>query len=152
MRFRKLRITWTVFCGIACVLLIALWVRSYDTKDMIAGHTSQTRGICAYSVEGWLDVSATTVRDTSRNYGWHVTIGELDPGYHKPTLWRHVFPNFEGSTFRSGFHYQIPYWFLISTSFIFAPVPRLRWRFSLRTLLIATTLVAVALGLIVWLR
>jgi hypothetical protein len=31
-------------------------------------------------------------------------------------------------------------------------VPWLRWRFSLRTLQIATTLVAVALGLIVWLR
>ena len=30
--------------------------------------------------------------------------------------------------------------------------PWLRWRFSLRTLLIATTLVAVVLGLIVWLE
>src|SRR6476660_8286747 len=29
MRFRKLRIAWLVVCGIACVLLIALWVRSY---------------------------------------------------------------------------------------------------------------------------
>src|SRR5258705_12294632 len=29
MRFRYLRILWTVFCGIACVLLLALWVRSY---------------------------------------------------------------------------------------------------------------------------
>ena len=33
-----------------------------------------------------------------------------------------------------------------------AAIPWLRWRFSLRTLLIATTLVAVVLGLIVWLR
>ena len=30
--------------------------------------------------------------------------------------------------------------------------PWIKWRFSLRTLLIATTLVAVVLGLIVWLR
>src|SRR6476620_7609681 len=29
MRFRKLRIAWSVMCGIACVLLIVLWVRSY---------------------------------------------------------------------------------------------------------------------------
>ena len=29
MRFRKLRIAWSVICSIACVLLIALWVRSY---------------------------------------------------------------------------------------------------------------------------
>ena len=37
----------------------------------------------------------------------------------------------------------------------FAVLPwirQLRYRFSLRTLLIATTLIAVALGLIVWLR
>jgi hypothetical protein len=29
MRFRKLRIAWSVFCGVTCVLLIALWVQSY---------------------------------------------------------------------------------------------------------------------------
>src|SRR5438045_559825 len=29
MRFRKLRIAWSVMCGIICVLLIALWMRSY---------------------------------------------------------------------------------------------------------------------------
>lgn len=30
---RYLRITWTAFCGIACVLLILLWVRSYWIGD-----------------------------------------------------------------------------------------------------------------------
>ena len=35
-RFLKyLRITWTVFCGIACVLLIVLWVRSYHHVDVV---------------------------------------------------------------------------------------------------------------------
>src|SRR6476469_394529 len=33
MRFRKLRIAWSVMCLIACVLLIALWVRSYSWVD-----------------------------------------------------------------------------------------------------------------------
>src|ERR1043165_4216803 len=35
MRFRKLRITWSALCGIACVLLIALWVRSYWRVDLV---------------------------------------------------------------------------------------------------------------------
>src|SRR6476661_3879782 len=35
MRFRKLRIAWSVFCGIACVLLIVLWVRSYWVRDYL---------------------------------------------------------------------------------------------------------------------
>src|SRR4051794_36442298 len=29
MKFRKLRIAWSVAWGVACVLLILLWVRSY---------------------------------------------------------------------------------------------------------------------------
>ena len=47
------------------------------------------------------------------------------------------------------------YWFLCPASrFVFAARPLVAnaWRFSLRTLLIATTLVAVVLGLIVWLN
>jgi hypothetical protein len=35
MRFRKLRIAFSVTCLIACVLLIALWVRSYWKVDAI---------------------------------------------------------------------------------------------------------------------
>jgi hypothetical protein len=33
MRFRKLRIALSVVCGIACVLLIALWARTYSTEE-----------------------------------------------------------------------------------------------------------------------
>jgi hypothetical protein len=46
--------------------------------------------------------------------------------------------------------YEIPVWFAILTTATLASAPWLRWRFSLRTLLIATTLVAVVLSLIVW--
>src|SRR4051812_40138543 len=35
MKYRKLRIAWSVFCGIACVLLIALWVRSYWRTEFV---------------------------------------------------------------------------------------------------------------------
>ena len=58
---------------------------------------------------------------------------------------------------RPRFHYHreemwatLPHWFLLGTCMTFATVPWLRYRFSLRTLLIATTLVAVVLGLIVY--
>jgi hypothetical protein len=49
------------------------------------------------------------------------------------------------------FSFIAPYWFLILLTAAIAAAPWLRWpkRFSLRTLLIATTLVAVVLGLIV---
>ena len=47
---------------------------------------------------------------------------------------------------------QVPHWFLLGIVATLAPVPWIHWskRFSLRTLLIATTLVAVVLGLVVY--
>src|SRR6188474_3195978 len=35
MRFRKLRIAFSAVCGLACVLLAALWVRSYWREDFL---------------------------------------------------------------------------------------------------------------------
>jgi hypothetical protein len=34
MKYRKLRIAWSVFWGIVAVLLVALWVRSYYRDDI----------------------------------------------------------------------------------------------------------------------
>jgi hypothetical protein len=45
---------------------------------------------------------------------------------------------------------SIPYWPIALTSAILATLPWLRWQFSLRTLLIAMTILAAVLGLIVW--
>jgi hypothetical protein len=44
----------------------------------------------------------------------------------------------------------LPHWMLVVTFTAFGVAPWIRWQFSLRTMLIATTLVAVGLGLIVW--
>src|SRR5436190_1484788 len=35
MRYRKLRIAFSVGCGIVCVLLIVLWVRSYSVDQSL---------------------------------------------------------------------------------------------------------------------
>ena len=46
---------------------------------------------------------------------------------------------------------MMPYWFVVAVSSVFSVLPWIR-RFSLRTMLIVTTLIAVVLGLIVWLH
>jgi hypothetical protein len=46
----------------------------------------------------------------------------------------------------------VPIWILVLSTVALALLPWIRWRFSLRTLLIATTLVALGLGLVVALR
>jgi hypothetical protein len=44
----------------------------------------------------------------------------------------------------------LPFWFLVLFAATMAGIPWLRWRFSLRTLLIATALVAVGLGVVIY--
>ena len=45
----------------------------------------------------------------------------------------------------------IPYWLLVGISAALAAAPLKRWRFSMRTLLVATSIVAIVLGLLMWL-
>ena len=44
---------------------------------------------------------------------------------------------------------SFPHWLLVSLIAVVATLPWLRWRFSLRTLLVAITLVALVLGIII---
>jgi hypothetical protein len=37
MKYRKLRIAWSVGWGVLCLLLVALWVRSYWWRDTYSG-------------------------------------------------------------------------------------------------------------------
>jgi hypothetical protein len=119
---RYLRITWTVFCGIACVLLVVLWVRSYRQPEEFRKY--------AY-VGGWTRVTS--------NMGY---------------VQKHSFRIVGGSHLKlEESNLYLPYWLptvLIAALAAMPWVRQLRWRFSLRTLLIATTLVAVVLGAIVW--
>ena len=60
-------------------------------------------------------------------------------------------PLFEYHILGNGFYTRFPHLLPIlalATLSVAAALPQIRWRFSLRTLLIATTLVAVVLGLI----
>jgi hypothetical protein len=51
-RFRNLRIAFSVTCGIACVLLIALWVRSYWYADDLVITLTKARQLELQSVPG----------------------------------------------------------------------------------------------------
>src|SRR5262245_23926767 len=65
MRFRKLRIVWSVVWGLLAVLLIALWVRSYTRAphrgagDNLSFVDSQRRLFRAWSLEGGVLFSVT---------------------------------------------------------------------------------------------
>jgi hypothetical protein len=142
MRYRKLRIAWSVGCGITCVLLILLWVRSYRVIDVVDWTTS-TR-ITFVSEIGIIQVSRSkSSAIDARTWKWH-TLTDFMGAF--PRTW-----SFNSS--RDGFRFSFPHRLPIAVFATLAAAPwirQLNWRFSLRTLLIATTLVGAILGAIVY--
>jgi hypothetical protein len=127
---RWLRITWTGIWGLAAVLLIALWVRSYSWMDFSLLN-SQTGLVSATG-------SLIYVNDasTSLPLGWSSMLAA---------------PAFvEALRFEAPKAIIVPFRWLVTAGLPLVIVPWLPWRFSLRTLLIVTMLVAVLLGLIMW--
>ena len=141
---RYLRIVFSATCLIACVLLIVLWVRSYwwwDDFTLNNGVESLgSKGGTVYLFQSEIPIHP------SPSYGWWIhSSGEIT----KPQNALHWQTPFRGVM---GVSFPLPYWLPTVTFVMLAAVPWLRWRFSLRTLLIATTLVAVVLGLIMAFR
>jgi hypothetical protein len=146
MRYRKLRIAWSVAWGIACVLLIALWVRSYWWLEQYQFLIS-TRYVIITSAQGTSHISSATNRvwTEPQLLGFRRYSLGVDVDYSGPSLVPWLYRNVELPSY---FTIVLPYWLLLLFAAILAVAP---WspgcsRFSLRTLLIATTLVAVLLG------
>src|SRR3954471_12860921 len=79
MKYRRLRIAWTAFWGLACVLLIVLWVRSYYRWDMIARGwgTPSKQAVCFSSQSGAIVLIYDDLRANQTAAlvdGWKVTI------------------------------------------------------------------------------
>jgi hypothetical protein len=150
MRYRKLRIAWSVACAIACLLLIALWVRSKYAADSFYGPIGRVNGFVATSRDGglgigisdsklkWLYVSRQPNAKSSIEYSTVL-------GF---SVSQSTFPIHRSA--RGLVAFRTPHWFPVLSFATLSALPWFRYRFSLRTLLIATTLVAVVLGLIVY--
>jgi hypothetical protein len=136
-----------------CLLLIALWVRSYYTQDCLRG----------YSPDGWPlgnvwelasregKFAATICRGKGIK-NWKLISHEIS---RAADAWLYAELGFEISERKQpvpprGSAFTCPYWFAILLVATVSCAPWLRWRFSLRTLLIAMTLVAVVLGVMVY--
>ncbi len=152
MRFRNLRIVWTAFCGIACVLLIVLWVRSYwwvtnIQVPNVLGNDNQVilaRGTIHFS--SCLDYKPERMSALIHNY--HRSTKDYNDFSGAPEYRQFLLRVQELG--RNDLRLVFPYWFAAAVLAAVAALPWLPYRFTLRTMLIATTLVAVVLGLVVW--
>jgi hypothetical protein len=159
MRFRKLRIAWSVVFAIAAVMLIVLWVRSYWWWDTVAkGWRPTPRQVLVLSSQSgdvifhYWDIRRSAQTDFVR---WKVTtLRSPDQDFFPVGGIAESYAGFYFIHSPSEFSLYVPDWFLVPLLILFATAPWMRWRtrFTTRTLLLATTAVAVVLGLIVWLN
>lgn len=140
MKCCKWRIAWSVACGLAVVMLCVLWVRSYWVWDLWdtgvrppnGGFSSILGSFGGYIATDPARLSAvselrhvhTRVQPNQRNYSWWIR-------YRRSEKLTEL---------------SIPYWVPVVIFIIAAMLPWLPTRFSVRTILIATALVAVGLA------
>jgi hypothetical protein len=157
---RYLRIAFSAVCGIACVLLVVWWLRGYWYQDYVSGRVSNSRSIHITSWHGW--VSFHSIWDTkflkepSQLSAWDFTSHFIkpDPIFGKSALPRPgwVWHERNIANRQTSFNMVVPCWSPVLFVAAFAALPWLGSfrRFSLKTLLIATTVLAVVLGFSVW--
>jgi hypothetical protein len=166
MRFRKLRIAWSVAGAVAAVLLIVLWVRSYTRVDGYIWSSTNTgneellmcgggRVVITHNFdlpeEDGFEHFATFFKTSNDMQTWFY----LSTPICDPQQRRISYPAGFGLSRISnqGFVITFPFWFASTIVVFLAAGPwlgQISLRFSLRTLLIATTLIAVVLGAIVY--
>jgi hypothetical protein len=160
---RYVRIAVTALSLTACVLLIALWVRSYTWSDAIGGSVSETENetLRLHSTSGKLSLN-WFLDAKLRDWAWTTRSSqELEREQEEVARFfariGRILTPASGFAFRwsdNSLSVKAPHWFLVTLFGISAAlcgIPWFKWRFSLRTLLLATTLVAVGLGTIIYL-
>lgn len=139
---RNLRIAISASCAAAGILFVVLWVRTIFACESVSGPFVGNSSLVVTSRQGGLGFGLV----------WHL-IPEWQYTANAPdtvpvrkyfTVLGFAFANPAGD----GIYLRGPYGLAIAAAMIFAGSPWVQWkaRFSLRTLLIAMTLFAVALG------
>ncbi len=146
---RYLRIAFSTTCLIACVLLIVLWVRSYWRADLLHCPLQSPRIILFQSCDGRMEVFLGRPSPSQKlGLPSGLAIDSIEVKTIVPPETPE--PHWDFTSNKRFTAAEFPHWCLAFMLASLAVVPWIRYRFSLRTLLIATTLVAVVLGLIVW--
>ncbi len=155
-----LRIAFTAFCGVMAVLLLVFWVRSYWRSDLVAAVVSKSTFFTVGSNRGTLTVGKGKNAPGYFNGRWEIEVNVVvNPRARRledSPVYRGAFGFGIAQVPTAFFTIGMPYWSFVALAVVLATLPwvrRLPWstQFSLRTLLLACTAVAVVLGLIVWL-
>lgn len=137
---RRMRVAWSVFFGLVTALLVVLWVRSYWHIDGISKIPPNGDWVGVLSSSGV--VSFQAVRIGGYKPGWQFS---SEPNRAGGNVWQVAWGSTSLMTVL-----MTPYWLLVTIASVCMALPWLSYRFSLRTLLIAMTGLAVVLGAVGW--
>ena len=147
MKYRKLRIAWSVGCGVTCLLLVVLWVRSYTLRKAAHIRLGNSYHFIARSQVGrvllWIE-NENLPASALYSQAIPATSPEAEIDAHYTRVWTGY--GIRRLVWIKHSAYAVHYWIIAATILFLSAAPWLRWRFSLRTMLIATALVAVGLG------
>jgi hypothetical protein len=141
---RYVRIAVTALSLTACVLLIALWVRSYWWEDGLSGPLPNKQAFHIKSSYGLMMIAIVSA--TNRTWQFE-TIESALPDSNLLHLSSDSGFGFIDAT--PDYVVTFPQWLTVAMLGVIGAIPWLQKSFSLRTLLIATTMVAVGLGIVV---
>ncbi len=144
---RKIRITASVALGVLCVLLIGLYVRSHYYLDSLRFSLNGKNSVHIQTASG--RVALFTLPHVHPTRISHVPTSNhprIDP-FYKPITGGPSATEFWSPARRVS--PILSYWLVILPIATLSIAPWIRRQFSLRTLLIAITLVAVILGAVV---
>src|ERR1700712_4224431 len=111
MKYRKLRIAWSVGFGSVAVLLIVLWVRSYSWHDTII-YEEGARSTAAGWNKGELFFTTVLLPDTLQ-----ITLPKSFRFQHEEPDYEHTFEDahlgFQLTLMQGGLLLVVPFWFAI---------------------------------------
>ncbi len=142
-----LRIAVTALSLTACVFSIAMWVRSYTYEDRFVGPSRTSGMIFLTSKRGEFENNWDSKIKSSDRL-WHFSTWPVRQSDRNPLSMVLGYFHFSSSSVSI----VVPYWAALLVTATLALLPWIRkieWRFSVRALLIAMSVVAFGLGIIV---
>lgn len=137
MRFRNLRVAWSVACVMLCVLTVRYWIRSYSVCDRI--HVPVLGSNSVISVVGTISISG---RNADPGRGWEMSstpVSQMMPMIGPGRSWAFGFD-------QSRIYLVFPHRIFVLIFTVLGAAPWIRWQFSLRSLFVFATLTTVILG------
>jgi hypothetical protein len=143
---RGVRVGVSVFFGLLTVVPVVLWIRGYYRYDIVTFGVSPGPGYMFGFTCGELSVARFEKLAGWVSSGWHAWTNSRNP----EQAWANArFSEFVGLRYGS-FFVAVPFAYVVMLTIALTASPWPRWRFSIRTMLTITTLVAVVLGAMVW--